>query len=70
MEVDVATGTPAALVATDTEGVSHGGKTCEGCVISPILFYFLVIKNAVLLEIKKTLVVNVGGFAELIRFLY
>ena len=34
MVVSVATGTPAALVMADTEGVSHGGKTCVGWVIS------------------------------------
>ena len=59
MVVSVATGTPAALVIADTEGVSHGGNTCEGCVISQWIFYikgFSVGK-------KKSLVMNVGCFS-------
>ena len=48
IEVAVDTGTPAALVTADTEGVSHGGNTCEGCVITPNVYI-----KVFLLERKK-----------------
>ena len=60
MVVSVATGTPAALVTADAEGVSHGGNTCEGCVISQWLLY---IQKVFLLVKKKSLVMNVSGFS-------
>jgi hypothetical protein len=65
MVVSVATGTPAALVRVDTEGVNHGGNTCEGCVI--FLNGFFIYKGFSVGK-KKSLVMNVGGFSANKKF--